>query len=137
MLPMTVRMIGHGEIQHRDLEVRDFVGSLGRVEHLIEDDAVHRHHGIVPRDDLLARHIEHLLHHVHFGADPIDEGRDETEARRQAVRIAAETLDGIDIALRHDLDRLRYEDDRQKQNDDDESCAAQHWCLPYCSRTRP
>ena len=118
--------VGHDEIEDGEPEIADFVGGLGRIEHLIEDDAVDRHHRIVLGDDFLARHVEHRLHHVDLGADAVDERRDDAETGHQAVRIAPETLDRVDMALRDDLDRLDEEEDREKQNSDDEICAAEH-----------
>ena len=118
--------VRHDEVEDCDFQIGDFIGGLRRVEHLIEDDAVDRYHRIVARDDLLARYVEHLLHHVHLGPDIVDEGRDDAEAGHQAVRVAPEPFDRIDMALRHDLDRPGNEDDRQKQNGDDECRSGEH-----------
>ena len=61
-------------------EIAHLIARLRRVEHLEEDNAVDRHHGIVLGDDLLARHIHHLLHDVELAADAIDERDDEAQA---------------------------------------------------------
>ena len=50
------------------------------------------------------RNVEHLLHHVHLGADAVDEGHDEVEAGAQCLGVAAEALDRIIVALRDCLD---------------------------------
>ena len=77
------------------------VGGARRVEHLVEGDAVGADGGVVLGDDLLRRHVEHLLHHVHLGADAVDERHDQVEAGLQRARVAAEALDRVVVALRH------------------------------------
>jgi hypothetical protein len=93
--------IGHDEVQEGELEVGDLVGGPARVEHLIERDAVDRDRGVVPGDDFLTRHVDHLLHHIELVADRVDIGKDQSEARRQSLVVLAETLDGVIEALRH------------------------------------
>ena len=61
--------VGHDEIEERHLEIGDFVGRAPRVEHLVEGDAVDGDGRVVLRDDLLARDLEDLLHHVELAAD--------------------------------------------------------------------
>ena len=61
--------VGHGELQDGVLEPAHLVGGARRVEHLVEGDAVDADGGVVAGDHLLRRHVEHLLHHVHLGAD--------------------------------------------------------------------
>ena len=72
---MTVLQVGGRERHDRGVEVADLVGGLGGVEHLEEDHAVDRDHRIVLGDDLLARNVEHLLHHVDLAADAVEERR--------------------------------------------------------------
>ena len=95
--------IGGRELHDREIEIADLVGGLGRVEHLEEDDAVDRDHGIVLGDDLLAGDVEHLLHHVHLAADAVEEGGVEVEAGAGDSGEAAEMLDRVLIALADDL----------------------------------
>ena len=56
--------IGHGQVDDRPLEIGHLIGGARGFLHLVEDHAVDRHHGVVPGDDLLRRHVHHLLHHV-------------------------------------------------------------------------
>ena len=56
------------------------VGGGGGVHHLDEDDGVDLHHDVVLGDHLLARHVEHLLHHVHLAPDAVEDGRVEVQA---------------------------------------------------------
>ena len=122
--------VGHGQVEDGVLEVVDLIGRLGGIEHLEEGNAVDRHHGIVAGDDLLARHVEHLLHHVHLRADAVDEGDDQAEARVQRAGVAAEALDGIIVALRHDADALEDGDDHQREKNKDENARS----LKHCRR---
>ena len=95
--------VGRRKRHDRRVEVADLIGRLGGVQHLEEDDAVDRDHRIVLGDDLLARDVEHLLHHVDLAADPIEERRDEVEAGLRHADEAAEMLDRVAIALMDDL----------------------------------
>jgi hypothetical protein len=123
--------VGHGQIAHGILELVDLVGCLGRIEHLEEGDAIDLHHGVVTGDDLLARHLENALHHVHLRPDPVDEGQDETEPRRQGADIAAEALHGIVVALRHDPDTLEDGDHHQrKEHQDKDAQSLKHRPIP-------
>ena len=102
--PITVRMLVMVRLRMAFCRPGDLIGCLRRVQHLVEGDAVDRDDGVVAGDDLLGRHVEHLLHHVHLGADAVDEGDDQVEAGRQRPGVAAETLDGVVVALRDGLD---------------------------------
>ena len=113
---MTDADVGHGQVEDGVLQAGDLIGGLRRVEHLVEGDAVDRHDGVVAGDDLLRRHVEHLLHHVHLGADAVDEGDDQVEAGRQRPGVAAEALDRVVVALRHGLDA--GEEDQQHEHDE-------------------
>jgi hypothetical protein len=77
--------VGGRELHDGGVEVGDLIGGLGGVEHLEEDDSVDRDHRIVLGDDLLAGDVEHLLHHVHLAADPVEEGHVEIEPRAATV----------------------------------------------------
>ena len=74
---------------------------------------------VVLGDHLLARHVQHLLHHVHPAADALDEGGQEADAGLQGAGVAAEPLDGEFAALRHDLDGPEHDDQGQ---DDEDRC---------------
>ncbi len=112
--------VGHGQLQERILQPLHFVGGARRIEHLIEGDAVDSDGGVVLGDDLLRRHVEHLLHHVHLRADAIDERNDDAEAGPERAREAAETLDGIVVSLRDGLDAgEQHQDDQDDDRDDD------------------
>ena len=96
--------VGHGQVEDGVLQPDDLIGGLRRVEDLVEGDAVDADDGVVAGDDLLRRHVEHLLHHVHLGADAVEERDDEVEAGGQRLGVAAEPLDRVVVALRHGLD---------------------------------
>jgi hypothetical protein len=102
-------------VERGELQLADLVGRLRRVEDLKEDDPVDRHHGVVLGDDLLRRHVEDLLHHVHLGADPVHDRNDKVQARRQRPGIAAEALDCVFEALRYRLDAHRHDDEREDE----------------------
>ena len=67
--PMTVRMLVITRLSSACCEIGDLVGRAPHVEHLIEGDAVDRHRRVVLGDDLLARHVDDLLHDVELAAD--------------------------------------------------------------------
>ena len=71
------------EINERLLKVRDLVGCAGSIEHLIEGGRVDPHTGVVTRERLLARDVEHLLHDVHLVPDPLDIGDDQPKSGGQ------------------------------------------------------
>ena len=75
--------VGHDQIEQRLLEVGDFIGGAPGVDHRIERDAVDLHRRIVLGDDLLARNVDHLLHHVELTPDRVDIGQDQAEPGRQ------------------------------------------------------
>ena len=60
------------------------------------------------------RHVEHLLHHVDAPADPLDEGGQDGDAGLEGAGVAAEPLDRVLAALRHDLDGSEQHDGRQE-----------------------
>ena len=97
--------VGHRQVQDGDFQIGDLVGGLRGVQAPDRrQTASAEDTGIILGDDFLGRDIEHLLHHVHLGADAFDERKDEVKAGLQRLRIASEALDGIAIALRHGLD---------------------------------
>ncbi len=67
--------VGGRKGEDRIVEIINLISGLGGIEHLKEDHAIDRHHGIVLGDNFLARDIEHLLHHVDLAANAIDKGR--------------------------------------------------------------
>ena len=75
--------------------------------------------GVVAGDDLLGRHVQHLLHHVELAADALDEGHDDVEAGGERAGVAAEILDRVIVALRDDLDRRQEDEHRDEQHDED------------------
>ena len=99
----------------------DLVGSLGGVQHLVEVDAIDRDHGVVLGDDVLRGDIDHLLLHVHLGADALHHRDQDVQTRRQRARVAAEVLDRIVVALRDHLDRgpQRYQRQHHYQHHED------------------
>ena len=109
--------VGHREVDDGEAQVVDLVGGLGGIEHLVEHDGVDRHHGVVLGDDLLARYIEHLLHHVDLLADLLDEGDDDVEARPHDLAELAEALKRVLEALRHGEERPRCDDDDREDQD--------------------
>ena len=113
--------VGHRQVNDRRLELVDLVGRARRVDHLEERHAVDPHHGVVPRDDVLARDVEHLLLHVHAVADALHHRDEDVQAGLQGARVAAEVLDRVVHALRDDLDRRPQdhdgEDDEQHAED--------------------
>ena len=93
--------IGSGQRHDGDEQVGDFIGRLARIVHLEEHHRVHAHHRVVLGDDFLARYVEHLLHHVHPVADPVDKGEDHQQARFSRLGIFAQPLHRVDEALLH------------------------------------
>jgi hypothetical protein len=91
---------------------------ITRFEHLIEGHAVDGDCGVVLGDDLLARDVDHLLHHGKLAPDAVDVRDNEAEARRQRFVIAAETLDCVIVALRHLPDAHPDGHDREQGYDD-------------------
>ena len=128
--------VGHGEVEDRRFEVVDLIARLRRVHHLIEGNAVHLHHGVILGDHLLARHLHHLLHHVELAPDAVDEGDDQGKAGAQRTGVAAEALDRIVPALRHDFDARREHGDEQNEQDEDEDIEAEHGTLLEVSGER-
>ena len=96
--------VGHGELGDGVVEVGHAVGRGGGVHHLDEDDGVHLDPDVVLGDHLLARHVQHLLHHIHPAAHRLDEGHEDGDAGLERSRVSAELLDRVFIALRDDLD---------------------------------
>ena len=71
--PITERMLVIVSTTIAWFEVGDLVARLGGIDHLEERDAVDRDGGVVLGDHLLLGNVDHLLHHVHLAADPVDE----------------------------------------------------------------
>ena len=109
--------IGHHQIEDRELEIGDLIGRLCGIQHLIEDDGVDRHHGVVSSDDALRGDIEHRLHHVHPRPDAIDDGDDQRETRPEGADISAKSLDRPFITLG---DPLHRKNDKNECEQDDE-----------------
>ena len=80
---------------------------------LEEDDGVDADHRIVLGNDLLARNVQNLLHHVHLATDAVDERKDEVETRHRCMREATEALDRVDKALSNDRDPHDEKDHRK------------------------
>ena len=124
--------VGHGQVEQRAVEVRDLVGGARRVEHLVEDHRVDGDAGIVPGERLLARHVDHLLHHVDLAADALEIRHDQAEPGLERAGVAAEALDRVDVALRHRPDARKQGEHREHHDDDDENSetADRHRSLP-------
>ena len=120
--------VGGGELHDRHVQFGDFIGGLGGVQHLEEDHAVDRHHGIILGDDLLPRNIDHLLHHVDLATHGIEEGGVEIEARLGDFGEAAEAFDRILIALPHHLHADREVEEHEAREREREG--GQHHGLP-------
>ena len=97
--------IGHHQVEDRDFEGGDLIGRFCRIQDLIKDDGVHRHGGVITRDDALRGDVEHGLHHVHPSPDPVDYGHDERETRLEGANITAEALDRPFVPLGDPLNR--------------------------------
>ena len=123
--------VGHHQVEQRLLEIGDLVGGAPHVEHLVEGDAVDRHSGVVLGDDLLARHVDDLLHDAELAADAVDIGNDEAEAGRQRLVEAAEAFDRVVVALRH-LPHAHQngDDDEQRDRDRDDAKPGDHGHSP-------
>ena len=128
--------VRHHEVQDGDLELRHFVRGLRGIQHLEEHDAVHLHHGVVLRDHLLRGHVEDLLHHVHLAADALDVRHEQAEARRQRMRVPAESLDRVLVALRHDAHALHQRDHGERDHHDAEPAQSSHFPTPRLSRVQ-
>ena len=59
--------------------------------------------------------------------DAVDERDDEGEAGMERARVAAEALDRIVVALRHDFDARRDHRDKQNEQSNGEDIEAEHW----------
>ena len=112
--------VGHRQVDHREAQVVDFVRGLRGIEHLVEHDGVDRDHRVVARDHFLARHVQHLFHHVHLAADGLDERHHDVEAGLHGLFVAAEALQCVLEALRHGQKRLAADDDQRHDQDDDQ-----------------
>ncbi len=124
---MTVRMLVMVRLMIACSRLLDLVGGLGGVQHLEEVDAVDAHHGVVAGDDVLARDVDHLLLHVHVWPMRSMTGNEDVQAGRERARIAAEVLDRVVVALRHDLDRRPQRGHRQyDQQQAEDFKAAEH-----------
>ena len=71
--------VGHGELGDRLIQIGDLVARLRGIEHLEERKPVDRDGGVVLGDDVLLRDVDHLLHHVHLAADPVEIRDDQIE----------------------------------------------------------
>ena len=128
--------VGHGQVEDGDLQIGHLVARERRVEHLEEGDAVDPHHGVVLGDDLLARHLDHLLHHVELPPDAVDERNDQGEPGAKRAGVAAEALDRVVPALRHDFDARGKHGDEQNEQNEDEDIEAEHGTLLEVSGER-
>ena len=119
--------VGHGEVDDGAAQLIDLVGGLGGVQHLVEVDAIDRHHGVVLGDDVLRGNIDHLLLHVHLVADALHHRDQDVQARLQRPRIAAEGLDRVVVALRHHLHRgpQGHQGQHDHQHDEDFKAAGE------------
>jgi hypothetical protein len=122
--------VGHGQHDDRLMQIGDLVTCLRGIEHLEERDAVHRHGGVVLGDHFLLGNIDHLLHHVHLAADPVEIGDDDVEPGSQRAGVFAEPLDGPVIALRHRLDAGKQRKDHQQHHRNGENTEPVHKALP-------
>ena len=71
--PTTVRMLVMVRLIIASRRLATSYAALARIEHLVEHDGVDADHGVVLGDDFLARHVEHLLHHVDATAHIVEE----------------------------------------------------------------
>ena len=125
--------IGHGEIDHGEAQVGHFVRGLRRIEHLVEHHGVDGHHGVVLGDDLLAGHVEHLLHHVDLLADVVEERNQPVRAGRHGFGELPETFARVLETLRHDDQRLdRDDDDADEREKHPDGAGLEHVSSPQC-----
>jgi hypothetical protein len=110
--------IGHGELADGVVEVGHPVGRRRRVHDLDEDDGVHLDGDVVLGDHLLARHVQHLLHDADLAPHRLHERHEDGDARLESAGVAAEPLDRVLIALRHDLDGRDGQEDSQDDQGD-------------------
>jgi hypothetical protein len=111
--------VGQGQVGDGLLQIGHLIGRLRRVQHLVEGNAVHPHHGVVLGDDLLARDVQHLLLHGNAITDTVHERGQDVQARLQRARVTPEAFDGIVGALRHHLDGgVEQDQQEQEQNND-------------------
>jgi len=111
--------IGHHHVDDRVFKIDHLVGCLGSIHDLVEGHAVHGHHGVVLGDDFLGRNLDDALHHVHLGADAVDEGNDQTQAGAEGADIATESFNRVVVALRHHADgpqKVKHNDGKDYQN---------------------
>ena len=107
--------VGHGQVDNRQLEVADFIGGFRRVDDLNKAHRINGDVGVIARNHLLRRDIEHLLHHINFAPDTIHKGHHQAHPRLQRLRIAAKALYRPLVALRNDFYR-RSDDNQRDEN---------------------
>jgi hypothetical protein len=120
--------IGHGQNQQGLVHIRDFIGSTGWIENLVEGRRVDGDARVVTGEGLLARNVEHLLHDIHLFTHLIDIGHDQAQARGERARIAPEPLHRVGIALRNrpDAHGDRHHHDEHQHDDEDIETTQQH-----------
>ena len=89
-----------------------------------EDDAVHRHLGVVFGNDFLTRHIQHCFFHVDLAVGALPQRHDEVETGFEGAVVAAKTEHGAFRALIHNLDGTTAKPKCEDNQDDDEDGTA-------------
>ncbi len=114
-----IAKVGLGQLGDRQLEVGDVVEQALGIGGLEIDHGVHRRGYVVLCDDLLRRHVNHLLPHVD-GPQPIDERNDDAQARRHCLFEFAETLNHALLVGLNDPDS-HGDGDHGREDQDDEN----------------
>ena len=130
-----VAQVGLGELRDRREEVGDVVDEPLRVGGLVVHDGVDRHDHVVGGDDLLRRHVDHLLAHVDQ-LHRLDERHDQPQARLLGGLVLAEPLDEAALVRADDLHaRRQHGDDHDHDGDhDDDVTPSGHSSSARCRR---
>ena len=97
-----VPQVGLGQLGDGQHEVGDVVDEALGVGGLVVDDGVDRDDDVVLGDDLLGRHVDHLLAHVDQAGAFWTNGHDQAQAGVDRLLVLAELLDDAPLVGPHD-----------------------------------
>ena len=95
-----------------------FICCFACIEHLKKHHGINADHSIICSDDFLTRNIKHLLHHIHFLANTVDERDNQVQSRLGSDGKPAKPFDRIDITLFNNAHCHEQEDNKQEQQRD-------------------
>ena len=107
--------IGHHQIEDGHFQLRHFIRSLGRIQHLEIDHAIDFDHRVVLGNHVLTGHVHHLLHHVDLAPHAVHDRHQKMQTRRHRVGIPTKALHRPFVALRHHPHGLGHTNDPGQQ----------------------